>query len=191
ICLKCLHKQPTRRYASAEELAGDLDRYLRGEPIQARPVGALERSWRWCKRQPAVAGLTLALLLTLTGAVTLLAVLWFRAVGHADRAETLFHESEQRRVALAAANNSIEEKREEAEKGRLELKKVNEDLEKASKRIEEKRMEAEQGRLELKKANEDLQQASKRIEEKRMEAERAQADADASSRLAHKLFIDL
>jgi WD40 repeat protein len=64
ICLKCLEKDASRRYASAAALAEDLERWLRGEPIAARPVGRLERVRAWCRRNRLVAGLS-ALVATL------------------------------------------------------------------------------------------------------------------------------
>jgi WD40 repeat protein/serine/threonine protein kinase len=65
ICLKCLEKDPARRYASAAGLSGDLQRFQRREPIAARPISRLDRGWRWCRRNPVIAGLlaTVALLL--------------------------------------------------------------------------------------------------------------------------------
>jgi hypothetical protein len=56
ICLKAMAKEPGRRYATAAEAGADLRRFLAGEPIQARRVGAAEHAWRWCRRNPAVAG---------------------------------------------------------------------------------------------------------------------------------------
>jgi serine/threonine protein kinase len=66
ICLKCLQKEPARRYATAQEVAEELERFLRDEPIFARPVSRSERAWRWCRRRPALASaIVLALVLVL------------------------------------------------------------------------------------------------------------------------------
>lgn len=68
VCLKCLRKEPGRRYASAEALANDLRRYLHHEPVAARPAGRAERLRLWCRRNPRVAALSA--LLALVGAVS-------------------------------------------------------------------------------------------------------------------------
>ena len=73
ICLKCLQKEPQRRYATAEELAADLDRWLAGKPILARPVAPLEKFWLWSRRNP-VATLAGVLLLALAGVSTVAAL---------------------------------------------------------------------------------------------------------------------
>jgi len=64
ICLKCLEKEPHRRYASGEALAQELERFLDGRPLsQTRPVSSVERLWRWCRRHPVPASLGATILL--------------------------------------------------------------------------------------------------------------------------------
>jgi N-acetylneuraminic acid mutarotase len=69
ICSRCLQKDPQRRYSSALELSRDLDRFMRDEPILARPVGHIEKLWRLCRRYPAACSLTMLLLALLVFAI--------------------------------------------------------------------------------------------------------------------------
>ncbi len=90
ICLKCLEREPSKRYQSSSEVAAELQRFAAGEPIQARAISAPERVWRWCKRRPAVAGLLASLFFSLTIGLCGVSAFWLRAE----------HIAEQNRQAL-------------------------------------------------------------------------------------------
>jgi WD40 repeat protein len=98
VCLKCLEKEPARRYVKAGELAADLRRFLRGEPVLARSASALELAVRWARRRPAVAALA---------AVCLLGVLGLLGLGAWH-----YHAIEKKNVDLQSALDDAEAQRE-------------------------------------------------------------------------------
>jgi len=79
ICLKCLEREPARRYATAESLAEDLERWHRGEPILARPVSRWERAWKWVRRNPVVSALLAIIAVGLVISATAVTWQWRRA----------------------------------------------------------------------------------------------------------------
>ena len=74
ICLRCLEKEPARRFHSAQDLADELERFLEGIPILSRRIGVLERCWRWTRRRPAIASLAVVSLVSLVAIMTLIAL---------------------------------------------------------------------------------------------------------------------
>jgi eukaryotic-like serine/threonine-protein kinase len=100
ITLKCLRKEPKRRYESAQALADDLARYLENRPIRARPVSRPERAWRWCRRRPALAISLATLAATVLFSLLALHMLYSQAVAQRDRAEAaLEREVKTRQIA--------------------------------------------------------------------------------------------
>ena len=109
ICLLCLRKEPSRRYASAEALAEDLARFQAGEPIRARPVGRWERAIKWARRRPAVAALAGALAAVAAIGLTLVTWQWREAV-------TARWTADQRRVQADDASEDAQRSRSEADR---------------------------------------------------------------------------
>src|SRR5207253_2831485 len=110
ICGKCLQKQSAKRYATALALAEDLRRYLDGEPIKARPVGVVERGWRWCRRKPAQAGLIAAMTLIVVASVT--GPLWYfqdQAGRERDRQAQASQVEQKRQLAEYSIRQAFEQ----------------------------------------------------------------------------------
>jgi len=129
ICLKCLQKDPAKRYLTAVGLGEDLRRYEAGEPILARPVGPAERLWRWCRRNRRVAALS--------GAVALLVVAW-------SVTSTLLYRLARAHERVAVANAETARRNEALARHNAETARQNE--EQASKNAETARQNAERAR---------------------------------------------
>jgi WD40 repeat protein len=157
ICLKCLEKSPGKRYQTSGEVVRELQRFLGGEPIQARPVGRLMQSWRWCKRQPVVASLAAATALALF--VGLAFSTWFgvkasiqqaRADANATRADEKATEAQAEKERASQKANQAQESEMQAKKNAAEARVEKERAEKnaaealaAKKRAEQQLLRSE------------------------------------------------
>jgi eukaryotic-like serine/threonine-protein kinase len=118
ICLKCLQKEPERRYPTTGALADDLERYLAGKPLLARPIGPLGRAARWCRRRPLLAGLMAAVVLSVLGGISLVFWQWRRAETHLADSRAQKLEAERQRDRAKALFREARAQKHEAERQR-------------------------------------------------------------------------
>jgi serine/threonine protein kinase/WD40 repeat protein len=121
ICQRCLEKEPGKRYASAAELADDLHRFLHGEPITARPVGEMERLWKWARRRPALAALLALLVLVSLAGLVLVSWQWYEA----DQAR---RQAQAKAADEAVARRQADVQRREAERERRRAQRLSAEL---------------------------------------------------------------
>lgn len=107
ICLKCLEKEPAKRYRSSQEFSQDLRRFERGEPIQARAATQAERAWRWCQRKPALATTLAVLHVILILGVAGIFWQWRRALEEQFRARENLYASDINQAQLALTTDNL------------------------------------------------------------------------------------
>ncbi len=95
ICMRCLEKQPANRYASASDLSADIQRFLEGLPVRARPVGTLARAQRWCRRNKFVTSAALITFVGLTTGLIIAFLEWQRAEGHLAESQRQRNQAQQ------------------------------------------------------------------------------------------------
>ena len=129
ICLKCLEKEPHKRYGTAQILSEDLGRFLRGEPIHARAISRLARFERWCRRNPVIASLTCAAGLLLVAVASIATAAYLREAKLHENAERLTDEVQQ-------AYGDVTQLRGQEHALRNEMRAAQETLSQAKKRTE-------------------------------------------------------
>lgn len=184
ICLKALSKEIGGRYASCADLIDDLNRWLRNEPVSARPAGLVERTTRWARRNPAIAGLTAAtfVLLLAVATVSTVAAIRMRALAERERDQT-----ERANLAAAEARTATERANNEARLARAETERANSAAEQA--REERTRAEtlAKQNAdlaAQERRARQDVELAVKRAEEESGKAILARTEATSARQIA-------
>ena len=128
ICLKCLAKEPARRFASAETLAADLRRFIDGEPILARRIGIAGGAWRWCRRKPLVASLLAALVVACSAGMAGVTWQWRRAEKIAIDAQLDRDEADRQRADAVRERNRAVAEQDRAEAHYLRARQVLDQL---------------------------------------------------------------
>jgi serine/threonine protein kinase len=199
IALKCLEKEPQKRYQTAVHLADELRRFLAGEPIQARPISQLQHAWRWARRRPhLVAWLLNALLLM---SVIPISVGLYLVNVQRNRAIAARAEAEKQRAIAVDQRRIAEERRLEADVQRAKAEIARKESIADRERAEKFRLEAEKQRAVAEKALKAVQEeqlktqaafqaALKEAEKQRRDAQELQRRAEAALQAAEKLKAD-
>jgi WD40 repeat protein/serine/threonine protein kinase/tetratricopeptide (TPR) repeat protein len=143
ICLKCLHKRPSNRYASAAELADDLHNFREGLPINARPTSRFERARKWARRRPAVAALVAVSAASVLSLLVLFAALWRNAEDRAaavqqlDAAASQIADAEQK---LDDLNESVKKQQETLEEKLATVKQLEQLISKQREKVREAKL---------------------------------------------------
>jgi WD40 repeat protein len=196
VCLKCLEKEPARRYGSAEALADDLQRWLDGHPILARPAGSAERVVKWAKRRPGVAALVTGLVITALVGVAGVGWKWRHAVAAeavAVKAEKVarFRADEERKAKEEEKSARIAEgkAREAAQEAQKQEVKAREEAEKAQKKETKARQLAEEATIKERLAREAAQLAEKKEAVARAAAETSRQQAERDRDDKNRAFV--
>ena len=127
ICLKCLRKEPDKRYRSAKELSEDLERFLSNKPIKARPVSMWERSVKWVGRHPTVASLFVVLLLVVVGAFIGLSLMLIETHAALKKSRLATQKESQAKLQAKLEKHIAQKHRKIAEEAKLVAEKASEE----------------------------------------------------------------
>jgi WD40 repeat protein/tRNA A-37 threonylcarbamoyl transferase component Bud32 len=169
VCLKAMSKRPEDRYADCQALADDLRRYLEGEPVSARRLGAVEKAIRWVRRNPAAAGLVAAgvLVAGLLAVTAALAVLGMQAMEARDVAEKATGEAVTANDQLAKEKSQVEAARDQLADEQKRTSEARDEAVKQKEKADEQRKLAEKAEADAKKAQAAEAEARKQVERER------------------------
>lgn len=178
ICLKCLAKEPHKRYGKAQDLADDLTRFLEGRPVHARPVGPLAKAVRWCRRNPVVASLLLLVAISLLGGTAIASYFAVQAnnqlqvaIAEKQRADDALKDAETARKQAVKAKEDAEDARDEADIS-AGIARQNEQLAEQQTAIAEQQAAiADQRRIEAEEARKQEAEQRQRAEKEKKNAQ--------------------